>query len=303
MSSKAQIEANRQNAQKSTGPKTEEGKAAVSQNAIKHGLTARQDVIATESQELYDLRRDQMLEELNPTGLIEKMLAERIVSLSWRLDRAATMQTDALNSMMVDQCYFPSSAAEHATSPRSYPTRSEYFTPNTDLLLGCAVRNDIRDNKVLDRLLMYERRIERSLYKTMAELKNLQQERKRNQQEITKQSHTNHNQNPKNKPNFTLDSDPGPQQTGKEPTLAPITKISNTQKAAQNLAKQSQSCEYEDASKTVCRGSYDLCPRAGGVENKANQTQPTTSKLDNTQPMEKNADSPRPSSALTATVS
>ena len=37
----AQIEANRRNAQKSTGPKTERGKARAKLNAIKHGLTAR----------------------------------------------------------------------------------------------------------------------------------------------------------------------------------------------------------------------------------------------------------------------
>ena len=50
MATEAQILANRRNAQKSTGPRTREGKAAVSQNAIKHGLLARQAVISSESQ-------------------------------------------------------------------------------------------------------------------------------------------------------------------------------------------------------------------------------------------------------------
>ncbi len=49
MATEAQILANRRNAQKSTGTRTREGKAAVSQNAVKHGLLARQAVISPES--------------------------------------------------------------------------------------------------------------------------------------------------------------------------------------------------------------------------------------------------------------
>ena len=45
MASEAQIQANRANAQKSTGPRTAEGKATVAQNAVKHGLRAEQMVI------------------------------------------------------------------------------------------------------------------------------------------------------------------------------------------------------------------------------------------------------------------
>jgi hypothetical protein len=48
MATQAQVEANRQNAQKSTGPKTAEGKMAVALNAVKHGLTANIDVVCWE---------------------------------------------------------------------------------------------------------------------------------------------------------------------------------------------------------------------------------------------------------------
>ena len=53
MSTKAQIKANQQNAQKSTGPQTAEGKTVVSQNAIKHGLFT-DSVIKGENQADYE---------------------------------------------------------------------------------------------------------------------------------------------------------------------------------------------------------------------------------------------------------
>ncbi len=45
MTTEAQVAANRLNAQKSTGPRTPEGKGVVSQNAVKHGLLAREGVL------------------------------------------------------------------------------------------------------------------------------------------------------------------------------------------------------------------------------------------------------------------
>ena len=86
MSTQKQTKANRQNAQKSTGPKTDEGKAAVSQNAVKHGLFA-ESVIKGENEADYEAFHDNFLAELAPAGAVELMLAERAVNLSWRLKR------------------------------------------------------------------------------------------------------------------------------------------------------------------------------------------------------------------------
>ena len=58
MSTKAQINANRQNAQKSTGPQTDEGKAVVSQNAVSPGLFAAEAVITGEDPADYELVQD-----------------------------------------------------------------------------------------------------------------------------------------------------------------------------------------------------------------------------------------------------
>jgi len=101
MSTTAQIKANQQNAQKSTGPKTSEGKAVVSQNAVKHGLFAAQAVITGENQADYELYREQFLAELLPVGMVESMLAERIVSLAWRLQRAEHMQNESIEVLIL----------------------------------------------------------------------------------------------------------------------------------------------------------------------------------------------------------
>jgi len=172
--SESQILANRRNAQKSTGPRTPQGKAAVSQNAVKHGLLARQDVISLESQADFDLYREQMLSELAPASPMESMLAERIVTLSWRLKRVCRIQNQAIDALNAD----------NTSSPLTKLTQSLFFknqdqsqagpaTSASNLALGRLAIKDFANARVLDRLLMYERRIEHSLYKTLLELQRL----------------------------------------------------------------------------------------------------------------------------------
>ena len=100
MATEPQINANRQNAQKSTGPRTAEGKAAVSKNAVKHGLFASETVIEGENQADYDEYLDNFLAELEPDGMLETLMAERFVSLSWRLKRAERMHNQAIDKML-----------------------------------------------------------------------------------------------------------------------------------------------------------------------------------------------------------
>ena len=173
MATQPQIQANRLNAQKSTGPKTQKGKAAASQNAIKHGLSATQDVIITESQEDFDLHRNAFLEELAPQTPTESFLAERIVSLSWRLKRIDRIQNQVFDAMH-----------EQNESP-PFPALAKFLTSasqpqDPNLTLGRLIIKDFTNARVLDRLLMYERRIEHSLYKTIIELQRLNLIRKMN---------------------------------------------------------------------------------------------------------------------------
>ncbi|MCU0916183.1 MAG: hypothetical protein MUC88_16715, partial [Planctomycetes bacterium] len=81
MTSAAQIAANRANAQKSTGPRTPEGKAKISWNAVKHGLLAREGIIRGEDAEEYIDHEGYLLRQLMPDSPLEEILAERLVNL------------------------------------------------------------------------------------------------------------------------------------------------------------------------------------------------------------------------------
>ncbi len=179
MSTKAQILANRRNARKSTGPRTSEGKAIVSQNAVSHGLSARRTVISSESQADFDLYRRQMFTELAPESPVQSMLAERIVCLSWRLKRAANIQNQAIDALNADNTSSPLTKLTYSllfkNPNQSQPSPS---APAADLALGRIAIKDFANARVLERLLMYERRIEHSLYKTLIELQRLQLIRK-----------------------------------------------------------------------------------------------------------------------------
>ena len=174
MTTEAQILANRHNAQKSTGPRTDEGKAAVSQNALRHGLTASCDVISSESQDEFDLYRDQLLAELEPAGPVESMLAERIVALSWRLKRVGRIQNQAFDALNADNTPSPlakltqSLFSKGLSRPHDGPS-----VPDDTLALGRMAVKDFSNTRVLERLLMYERRIENSLHKTLLEIQRL----------------------------------------------------------------------------------------------------------------------------------
>jgi len=170
MASVAQIQANRLNAQKSTGPRTAEGKAAASQNAAKHGLLAEQVVIKGEDPAEFEGYRDRMLEELAPVGAIETMLAERAVGLAWRLRRAERLQS----------AVFATVYRENADDIVLWPKHGLPIKPGPgedEVVLGQVVMTDFARSQVLDRLVVYERRIENSLYRTMAALRKGRQAR------------------------------------------------------------------------------------------------------------------------------
>jgi hypothetical protein len=87
MSTDKQFEANRQNAQKSTGPKTPEGRAAVRLNGVKHGLTAETIVLKGESQADFTAMLGSFEAEHAPATPTEEALVVQLALANWRLRR------------------------------------------------------------------------------------------------------------------------------------------------------------------------------------------------------------------------
>lgn len=102
--SEKQIAANRRNAQRSTGPKTIQGKAIASRNSLKHGLLAKEVVITEgenpESREEFDNVLSDLTEQFSPQGALEEILVEKIAVAYWRLRRAHRYEVGLLRRNM-----------------------------------------------------------------------------------------------------------------------------------------------------------------------------------------------------------
>ena len=278
MATTEQTKANRKNAQKSTGPKTDDGKAAVSQNAVKHGLFA-ESVIKGENEADYEDFHDNFLAELDPVGAVELMLAERAVNLAWRLRRAERMQNQVIEDMIgrkvtnnparrARECYYINKGIR-LNDPR---------VDLDDLPLGRIATSDWSSNKVLDRMLMYERRIENSMMKTMRELERRQLIRLFQQQEAEQELEPSPSlRDEAATQNTTAEKkDDSKKQNQSRPSAGnPKSEYLNPKRVKEDtvLKKQTQSVPSKNGAKPYLKGDYDNIPLCGAQENKANQSQ------------------------------
>jgi hypothetical protein len=130
-----QIEANRRNAQRSTGPTTLEGKERSRTNALRHGLTAETVIGVLESAEDYTAFERAIMTEYDPQSVIAGELVSRLASLLWRLRRATAIET-GLFEMEAD----PLAGFRHALS--AHVERDSDFTipGDNDTVIGAAPR-------------------------------------------------------------------------------------------------------------------------------------------------------------------
>src|SRR6266446_5247381 len=96
MTSYRQIEANRRNALRSTGPNTEEGKSRSRRNAVRHGLCAETVIEIVEDAEDYRAFEAAVTADYDAQTAVERELVLRLASLLWRLRRATAIETDLL---------------------------------------------------------------------------------------------------------------------------------------------------------------------------------------------------------------
>jgi hypothetical protein len=160
MATEKQIEANKRNAQKSTGPTTEVGRSKSSRNALKHGLTAEQVTMEGEEPQQFEAFRDDILESLSPQGAIEEQLAEQIALCWWRLRRVYRMEVAIAKE-----------ERQHADD--LFRTGISLGATPGPGLIATALLNGPFQN-----LSRYETTIERSLHRALHELERWQARRK-----------------------------------------------------------------------------------------------------------------------------
>ena len=157
-----QLLANRENAKKSTGPKTSHGKAAASNNATKHGLLALENVLDGESQRKFNILERAMMTELAPQGEMERILVSRIVTLVWRLRRITHVEQDMMRAHLAD---------EHKRLNRAN-WRGE--DEEVEVTLGDVFAHISGWGDAYSKFRRYESHIERALFRALHELQRLQ---------------------------------------------------------------------------------------------------------------------------------
>jgi hypothetical protein len=103
MATEAQINANRRNAKQSTGPRTAVGKERSSRNALRHGLLADESVLPDEDGEEFDALAARIRQDLRPQGELEEFLCQRVINTTWRLIRAARIETGLFASALAEE--------------------------------------------------------------------------------------------------------------------------------------------------------------------------------------------------------
>ena len=156
----AQLNARRENAQFSTGPRTTAGKKRSSLNAFRHGLTGQIVVQTPEDQQAFNKHCDGIREALAPIGALEVDLAQAIAEDRWRLNRARA----------IDNAIFALAQSEDPPEDSGNPELDAALAP---------ARAWMAHAHQLHLLTIYENRIRRSVEKNTAELRALQAERKR----------------------------------------------------------------------------------------------------------------------------
>jgi hypothetical protein len=130
MTSFKQVEANRRNAQRSTGPITEEGKLQSRCNAVRHGLTAETVIGALEDAGDYKAFEAAIIADYDAQSAVERELVLRLASLLWRLRRATTIETGLFE---IEAEHLSETGRRHQVSPASREVVRALFGPDASI--------------------------------------------------------------------------------------------------------------------------------------------------------------------------
>jgi hypothetical protein len=207
MATARQIDANRENAQRSTGPKTAAGKEQVRYNAMKHGLLSEAALLPDEDEASFHDLSAKIAADLRPVGEMESALVDRIVNILWRLRRFSHVETGlfvrediAEMDARLDEAWQAATAPNLESRQKQSPgSQSESTAQVRETLmrvrvsqlqavseaqdatprhrLGDAFAHDASTGNAFSKLARYETQLNRTLERTLSQLQELQQRR------------------------------------------------------------------------------------------------------------------------------
>ena len=176
----AQMNANRENAQKSTGPRTTAGKAASSRNGLKHGLCADKHLLPGEDPEDFLALVHDLLNTFHPVGEGEEKLVLRMAADQWRLDRIFPMEAGILRDRFYGVAHKDKYRQErYADDKEEAEEDGDPIPPppapadERDLAARAFIADCVGSN-ALAKLARYESAIERSIDRCLRQLKAFQ---------------------------------------------------------------------------------------------------------------------------------
>ena len=163
--SEARLRANRENAKKSTGPRTPEGKQRSSLNGVRHGILAQVIVLPKEDMAAYNQFTSDYSSALNPVGTVEIQLAQACADIQFRLHRM--------------------SAAEHNLFALGHEENGDNWnTGESESHAALTFADTLRRSKdPIATITIYEQRLSRRLLQTLNQLRDMQAERRKLEQE------------------------------------------------------------------------------------------------------------------------
>lgn len=180
--------ANRQNALKSTGPRSAAGKARSARNALKHGLTAQQVVMPDEDPAAFEALRNSLYAYYQPDGPVAEHLVEHLAACIWRLNRVPAIEAGIYSCFRVwIECEDVRERIRHETDGASYgqeethaAVEKEIKSKNRQLkhhqpAIGRAF---LRGRDSVQSLIRIASAIEGSMYRAIHELERMKAERR-----------------------------------------------------------------------------------------------------------------------------
>ena len=177
MTTEKQKQSNRENAKRSTGPKTDEGKQRSSQNALIHGVYAVESVIPGEDPADFDKLCTEFGLRYDPDGPYERSLVRQMADAEWRMRRIMCLEADFIKAGV---------ESERKNQKRRFPNQPE---PDLSTLRGGALQSRTIELQRFGRYGADLSRRQRQAYKSLMECRRQEAQREAPPQPTTRADH------------------------------------------------------------------------------------------------------------------